>query len=221
VIQRLAAGEAGLVATVSRTEPGASNLWRSVDGVEWTPVPPAAFGLTGAEALPALDVISAGPGGMVLASRGPDAVVAVWRSRDGSAWSVVGSVESTAEAGMSSRSASVASGDRLVLAVEVCPEPCRTYLWASDGGAPFTRVAPGDVMYEPHVAYTGQSYVLVGLANLLGDPVVLTSPDGLAWSQRTTDLPQGECHARDLIGGPSGVLFLGDGGCTGIWLSEP
>ena len=155
---------------------------------------------------------------MVLTAVGGNNPLGVWTSQDGSTWTVIAATGETAIT-----SASLAFGSRLMLAAEACAGPsCETSTYTSGLPGSFMRVGPYRELHLPQVAFTAETYVLAGLAHDGGDPPsrVFISRDGVAWTEQQTDLPEGGCHVRDLLGGPSRLLFLGDGGCSGLWLSE-
>ena len=216
-IEQLAASGTGLIATLSNQKAVSSGTLHSTNGADWTPVAHEAFGLGAPIAPFRPDLVVPDPPHPVMAAICPDCPVQLWATGDGETWDSLGLVD---EPG--ANQVSLTYGTGFVLAVEICPEePCRTSIWASDDGTTMNRVVADLELYDPQVAYTGQTYVLAGQRLLTGGFRAFTSPDGLSWTESPTNLTEPEeCRAGELAGGHGQALLITSGRCEGLWLAE-
>ena len=216
-IEQLAASDTGLVATLSDSKAVSSATLHSTDGVDWIPVPHEAFGLEAPVAPFRPDLVVPKPPYPVMAAICRDCPVQLWSTGDGLVWDSLGVVD---EPG--ANQVRLTYGTRLVLAVEVCPEePCRTSIWASDDRTTMDRVVADLELYSPYLAFTGETYVLAGARTLTGGFRAFTSPDGMTWTESTTNLAKPEgCRAAELAGGHGQALLITAGACEGLWLAD-
>jgi len=221
VVEHLAGGPGGLVATLSDLTDVPSRVIRSTDGSKWSAVDPNAFGYPDDFHLFAADLVATESGVMVVARCGRGyCSTGVWRTRDGIIWTGRGLGDIAR-----GDSTTVVLGDRLVIGQSRCSgesETCEIYVLAANQDGTFRKVVVAPDVIRPELAWTGDAYVLVGA----GDPYefdppgqVWVSRDGLAWEVARIDV--GSCPIPDLIGGPSVALLLGDARCGGSYLLTP
>jgi hypothetical protein len=154
---------------------------------------------------------------IVLVTGADDGHARAYKSNDGIAWTRIGGLDVDVYG-----ASLITDGDRLVLAGEVCPGGrCATEVWVTGSNAAFVPAGPPFDVVEPHLAFTGGGFVLVGME--AGNPRVFSATDPFSWTRRNQDsLPLAQCHLGALASGPSMVILMatGEGSCGGAWLSR-
>jgi len=230
-VNNLAATDAGLFATVGFDVIDRRYVYRSPDGVDWTPVNPERFGLPADEALYVTATVQVDRSTAILVGACSDCPVAAWQSGDGADWTDLGRLDAQGFV----RALASAAGPRLVVATSAlnpyaepgqCPE-CRVSVWALEDDGTFREGGDTALVYDPELAVVGNTYLLVGTGQLPGEYGAFASADGLAWTGISIDSQL--CGASELVGGPTQALILTNAydnsgkttdACGGMWLGE-
>jgi hypothetical protein len=154
---------------------------------------------------------------IVVVTGADDGHARVYKSNDALAWTRIGGLDVDVYG-----ASLITNGDRLVLAGEVCPDGrCATEVWVTGSDSAFVPTEPPFDVVEPHLAFTGGGFVLIGME--AGNPRIFTASDPFNWVKRSQDyLPLAQCHLGWLASGPSMVILMatGEGSCGGAWLSR-
>jgi hypothetical protein len=161
IVEHLAGGPGGLIATLSDLTDIPSAVIRSTDGAKWSAVDPNALGYADDFFLFAADLVATESGVTVVARCGRGyCSTGVWRTRDGISWTRLGHGDLAR-----GNSTTVVLGDRLVIGQSECSgetDACHIYVLAAKQDGTFRKVVVAPEVIRPQLAWTGDAYVLVG-----------------------------------------------------------
>ncbi|MFV1990606.1 MAG: hypothetical protein ACC652_07680 [Acidimicrobiales bacterium] len=219
VMTAVTAGGPGLVAVGFEGAPGEEQaaIWTSVDGPDWSRVPPDET-IFGGEGLQAISSVTAGGPGLVAVgldeSAGDQGAAAVWTSVDGLSWTrVPHDDDALGGPGEQSMSSVTAGGPGLVAvgADRGAGTGDASAVWTSEDGLSWSRVPHDATIFENingqvvmfSVVAGGPGLVAVGADSGVSSgtaAAVWTSPDGFEW----TRVP----HVGSVFGGGSTTQML-------------